>query len=316
MDNSKDKLTAINPEGKEKTISVPALESLEQQQNLGATNDMIIFHDLNLNVLWTNQNAAIAVNKTTDQIIGHPCYTSFGINPERSCTDCPVINTIARKEFTSLRKMRQDGKIWDIKSFPVFNKESELIGVVETMTDISQLKDIKNALKDVNKRYEAILLAIPDLVFIINKHGTCLDYYASRPEHLLVPPVMFLNKNIKDVLPETLWMVCKESLDYVMSTGQNKTFSYHLDINQLTCYYEATMVKTTEELSICIIKDITTQKQNEISLHEKIMELEKFNQIMIGRENKMIELKKEINDLRIRLNLPSKYSSPLKSENE
>ena len=45
------------------------------------------------------------------------------------------------------------------------------------------------------------------------------------------------------------------------------------------------------------VQDITDRKNAEITLSHKMHEIERFNNIMIGRELKMIELKKEVNEL-------------------
>lgn len=46
------------------------------------------------------------------------------------------------------------------------------------------------------------------------------------------------------------------------------------------------------------------------ALQEKLSELERMNRLMVGRENRMIELKQELNDLSRRLNLPPRYAAP------
>jgi hypothetical protein len=46
-----------------------------------------------------------------------------------------------------------------------------------------------------------------------------------------------------------------------------------------------------------IIDDITDRKNSESELIERMNEISRFNNLMIGREEKMIELKKEINKL-------------------
>lgn len=53
--------------------------------------------------------------------------------------------------------------------------------------------------------------------------------------------------------------------------------------------------------------DITERKQAEESLKQKIEELEQFNDLTVGRELKMISLKKEVNLLLERLNEKEKY---------
>jgi len=55
-------------------------------------------------------------------------------------------------------------------------------------------------------------------------------------------------------------------------------------------------------------RDITEQKEAEITIQEKLEELEKFNQLAVGRELRMIELKKEINELLINNGKDAEYN--------
>ena len=48
-------------------------------------------------------------------------------------------------------------------------------------------------------------------------------------------------------------------------------------------------------------------REKERALKEKIDELERFNDLSVGRELKMIDLKKEVNQLLLRLGEKEKY---------
>ncbi len=56
-----------------------------------------------------------------------------------------------------------------------------------------------------------------------------------------------------------------------------------------------------------ILNDVTQRKQAEESIQRNTAQLEMFNRAMIGRENRMIELKEEVNQLSVLLNQPPPY---------
>jgi PAS domain-containing protein len=58
---------------------------------------------------------------------------------------------------------------------------------------------------------------------------------------------------------------------------------------------------------IGVSRNITERKNAERDLRQKMDELERFNDLSVGRELKMIELKKEINLLLKKLGEPEKY---------
>ncbi|MBK8880821.1 MAG: PAS domain S-box protein [Bacteroidales bacterium] len=65
-----------------------------------------------------------------------------------------------------------------------------------------------------------------------------------------------------------------------------------------------------EKYILLSINDISLRKEAENQLTEKMDELQRLNRIMAGRENRMIEMKKEINDICLKSDLPARYSAP------
>ncbi len=70
------------------------------------------------------------------------------------------------------------------------------------------------------------------------------------------------------------------------------------------------VMDTSGNISEIVISfiDITERKHNEYALKKKAEELEHFNKLMVGREYKMIELKREINELYEKAGLPPPYN--------
>ena len=63
-----------------------------------------------------------------------------------------------------------------------------------------------------------------------------------------------------------------------------------------------------EEAIVVSLKDITERKRAEEELKQKHEELSRFNKLTVDREMKMIELKKEINELCEKLGGKAKYN--------
>jgi PAS domain S-box-containing protein len=59
--------------------------------------------------------------------------------------------------------------------------------------------------------------------------------------------------------------------------------------------------------AVVVLRDITLQRRNQQELHQRMDELQRFNRLTIGREERMIGLKQEINALLAAQGLPDKY---------
>lgn len=110
-----------------------------------------------------------------------------------------------------------------------------------------------------------------------------------------------------DFIPKT-----RNYLDKLPDILQNAFIRYKLDIlNAKSTDDEFDLTKSmdtrVQERTIELLKEIEERKNAENELKKKIEELERFNELTIGRELKMIELKKEVNSLLKRLGEKEKY---------
>jgi hypothetical protein len=59
---------------------------------------------------------------------------------------------------------------------------------------------------------------------------------------------------------------------------------------------------------LSIGQDVTERKENEEKLQETLVGIERFNKLMIGRESRVIEMKKEVNTLLAELGREPQYA--------
>jgi PAS domain-containing protein len=112
------------------------------------------------------------------------------------------------------------------------------------LLDITDRRSVEAALGDSTARNDAILAALPDLMFVMSREGRYLDYHARDHQALLLPPEAFMGKHMSEVLPPDLVKPFQRSFDQVFEAGGSAVVDYSLDINGERRYFEARVVAT------------------------------------------------------------------------
>lgn len=100
----------------------------------------------------------------------------------------------------------------------------------------------------------------------------------------------------------------------VAETGEPETFETYLEA--LKMWFFVSVYSPEKGYFVAIFDVITDRKIAEKKLREQLEELQRWFSASIDREQRTIELKKEINQLLSELGRPPKYLSAIKSENE
>jgi PAS domain-containing protein len=121
-------------------------------------------------------------------------------------------------------------------------------------------------------------------------------------------PEQLKGTNRFDLLPSEIQKARKAKFDKVLSSGTPIDFEDTRNGRIFHSSYFPIQAKTGEVIGVAIFAiDITERKRGEEKLHENIAELERFSKLAVGREDRMIELKKEINEMLRGLDQPEKY---------
>ena len=68
--------------------------------------------------------------------------------------------------------------------------------------------------------------------------------------------------------------------------------------------------ESTEPNSVGVVIDIGRRKRAEVKLMEQLTELQRWHQATLGRDGRVIQLKREVNELPQRLGESPRYSAP------
>ncbi|MBX3035998.1 MAG: GAF domain-containing protein [Anaerolineales bacterium] len=153
----------------------------------------------------------------------------------------------------------------------------EQTGILSMFYDVTEQRQIQEALRNAESRTRAILESMPDMIFEISKEGVFLDYVASTEITPLVPPSEFIGKNVNQFFPEHIVEQTLFSLERAIATEQLHAFEYELTHEGETRFFEARISPVTDETAIVMVRDISQRKWVETEREKLITELENKN---------------------------------------
>jgi PAS domain S-box-containing protein len=115
----------------------------------------------------------------------------------------------------------------------------------------------------------SLIISIPDIIFVLDREGTFINYHAHSIDEFLVPPSVFLGKKIADVLPNDIAIVTMQNIAKVLSTGETQVFDYRLFLNGGYSNYEARMAVSNVDEVLVIARNITERKTAEIEIRQR-----------------------------------------------
>jgi PAS domain S-box-containing protein len=132
--------------------------------------------------------------------------------------------------------------------------------------DITRHKKTEEALRLSEAKSQALIDAIPDLIFENSRNGVFLSVHAADPKLLFVPPEDFLHRRVDEVMPALTADRFMNAFAEALDSRAPQTLNYSLQIDGRTMHFEARVVPCAEERIITIVRDITERRQTEQTL--------------------------------------------------
>jgi len=206
--------------------------------------------------------------------LGKKCYAIYQ-NRKSPCPWCPCLKALdTGKMHTELVPYPSAEKPtgWiELSAYPLKDPNNRTVGIIEHVRDVTAQKQASDKLQKSEAKTRAIINAIPDLMFQLDKNGTFLGYKGAR-EDLYVEENAFLGKNIVDVMPPNIAAQAKQYINRTLATGDIQIFEYQLKIHDRLRDFESRMSPSGDNEVVAIIRDITeSKKPPQLSKDEEVV---------------------------------------------
>ncbi len=137
-------------------------------------------------------------------------------------------------------------------------------------------------LRELEGKQAAIVRAMPDMIFLLHRDGTFLDYkngYGTKP---FVGPGEFLGRTIAEILPAEVAGILVPAIGRALDQGELQSTHYQLPMADGIHHYEARIAPSGADAVVAVVRDITSLKLNE----EKIRRLAYFDPLT-GMPNRL-----------------------------
>jgi PAS domain S-box-containing protein len=154
--------------------------------------------------------------------------------------------------------------------------------------DITDRKTAEQALHETAERNRAILRALPDMVFLLDREGVYLDFHSRDLGELLMQPDLFLGKNVRDVLPPELAERVMHCIRLAEISDEPQVMEYSLPIRGVERHYEARLIGMDGGRVLTIIRDITDARLASQALSKSEEELRQSNRQISALAGRLI----------------------------
>lgn len=246
-----------------------------------STFDVIFIIDRSGKQLFFNKSVERVLGYKIEELVGRS-FSDF--LPEDSVAEYlkQLGNVFLYKEvcrFVTLM-YHKDGSLLNVEiNIKLVKLKGEYVGQ-GSIRDITAKMRSEEEFRINNARNNALLEAIPDLMFVFNSNCKIVGFHSESNDLMPEDSETYLGKYIDDILPQEVAVITHEKVEKVLSTGKAENSTYRMQIGGVLKYFESRYVPCGKNEVLSMIRDITLQKHSEENLNiAKESYLDVFNSV-------------------------------------
>jgi PAS domain S-box-containing protein len=173
-------------------------------------------------------------------------------------------------EVPPIRWIRKDGRaIWVQQRITLQRDPSGRPIALEAMVrEVTQQIEAEHHVRRSEQRMQALLEAIPDLIFVLSREGEYIEVISKDEAALAFQPEDIIGRNIREAGFTNYYLTMYfDAIQRTLNDGQAQTFEYKLQVPKGERAWEARMVPLQQDQVLVMVRDITGQRTAEAQLN-------------------------------------------------
>lgn len=151
----------------------------------------------------------------------------------------------------------------------------KLVNLRGVNIDVTHKKIDEEKIKIQNEKLNAIITAIPDLIFVMSKDGVYLEVFATEVNKLLIEPDKIIGLNIRDAFTPDMAIYFLRLIDRSLETKEMVSANYVIALPESSStHFEARIVPMYDDKVLILSRDVTEQAKNEQEIKKLSMVVE------------------------------------------
>lgn len=156
---------------------------------------------------------------------------------------------------------------------------------------------------------DAILDAVPDMMFCLDRDGRYLQFKPAKGQDPFVPPEEFLGRTMREILPEDVADEGLAVIQRALDTGEAQAYDYELLEEEAQRRYEARIVPMGPDQVLAIVRTLKPAATHNASAAQRYAltkrELAVLQAVAGGHTDKEVARQLQISPLTVRKHVAS-----------
>jgi PAS domain S-box-containing protein len=270
--------------------------------------DIIFALDKNYKYIAFNKNHLLEMKKVynVDIVVGMNMLDLITVPEYRESAEKSFDRALAGESFTETQEQTGMDIFYEFRWGPI-SLNGKIIGLINFVRNVTERKNLENSLNKERQEQQTMLDSIPAWIYYKDKANHFIHVNKALADTMGVPKKDLEGKFLNDIFPKEQAENYFKDDQKVMASGKSITHIIErVSSPQGILWAQTDKIPYKDERGniigiIGFSVDITQARDLEIAKDENLANLEKFKDLMIGRELKMIELKSKIVELETKL---------------